>query len=795
MPESAQQDYFSFNLTVKNAMKKLILLFMVLTGHLVAQTSGTLSGFVYDASNGEALIGANVFIKENFRGSTTNLNGYFVIHRLSAGSYTLVCQYIGYQPYVQKILVNEHEKKSLVIRLKPESIEGEEIVITADSISTITRLFEKPVSQIELSGKEIGQIPFIAESDLLRSLQTLPGILPLSDFSSELYVRGGTPDQNLYLIDGTDVYNPDHAFGIFSTFNTDAIKKVEISKGGFGAEYGGRLSSVLHVTNLDGNREKFEGTASVGILAARTTLQMPIGKIGSVSGSIRRTYFDQTIAKMIDEIPDYYFYDGNLKAFFQINDHNHLTLSGYGGNDVLHLIFNEDSRDNAGFDYIWGNRTGSIRWTSVFSPQLFANFWITGSRFRSDFDFKEGTEFSEHNLIRDITLKTDMEYYYSHALTMRFGFEQKNLYGKYRQSFPGFRVDAGGKRTHYAAYMQGQWQPHEDWRIEPGLRLHYFDSEKNFFNADPRLTVKYRLNETSNLKGSTGIYHQYLFRIPRPFLVGIWTSADRYQKSSSAVHFILGYQQNVADLYQIEIETYLKNYHRIYTLNQQLIADAKPTYYDPDGTPVYADTRGNFHQGNGQSIGMELMIKKEGGPVTGWVGYSLAKTEYRFRAINNHKPFVPRHDRTSAINAVLNADIRNVLRSLRGERMKNHRSKWLLGINFVYTSGQPITLPGSIYYVSPTPDGFPGVALFPDEINAYRLPPYARMDVSLTWERRFSGWTLSPYVQIFNIGNRKNVWFISYQEKDINDPNLIRQKAKVINMFPFLPTAGFNVRF
>ncbi len=223
--------------------------------------------------------------------------------------------------------------------------------------------------------------------------------------------------------------------------------------------------------------------------------------------------------------------------------------------------------------------------------------------------------------------------------------------------------------------------------------------------------------------------------------------------------------------------------------------DVRPNYYDPDGTPVYTDTKGNFHKGNGESMGVELMIKKEKGAVTGWLGYSVAKTEYRFRAINGHKPFTPRHDRTNAVNAVLNIDIRNGIRSLKNLSQKSHKSKWLMGINYIYTSGQPITLPGSLYYMTPTPDGYPGSALYPGEINSYRLPYYSRMDLSLTWERRFKHWTFSPYVQIFNIGNRENVWFIQYQEKDVNDPNLIKQKAKTVNMFPLLPTFGINAKF
>jgi hypothetical protein len=223
------------------------------------------------------------------------------------------------------------------------------------------------------------------------------------------------------MIDGSDVYNPEHTFGIFSTFNTEAIKQVELSKGGFGAEYGGRLSSVLNVTNLDGNREEFEGTASISLLSTKTTLQAPLGKRGSLSGSIRRTYFDQTAARFIDDVPDYYFYDGNIKAFLELDDRNSLTISGYGGRDFLDVLFNTESTEETGVVTDWGNKTGSARWTRVFTPRLFSTFWLTGSRFSSDLVI-EAADVVERNFISDITLKGSLEHHRSRSLVTKFGF-------------------------------------------------------------------------------------------------------------------------------------------------------------------------------------------------------------------------------------------------------------------------------------------------------------------------------------------------------------------------------------
>ena len=421
----------------------IVFLAAFVTSVAIAQTNRTasVSGFIYDASNGEALIGANVFLENTLLGSSTNLNGYYVIPKIPAGESILIVDYIGYKQFKRKLFLTPGDMKVVTVSLEVGNIQMEKVVVTGEALTTSEKLFRKPISKIELTPRQIKQMPQVAEADLLRSLQTLPGILPISDFSSALYVRGGTPDQNLHLIDGTEIYNPEHAFGLFSTFNMDAIKKVELSKGGFGAQYGGRLSSILNVTNLDGNREEFEGTGSISLLSAKTTVQMPIGTVGSLSGSFRRTYFDKTIAKAIDNVPNYYFYDGNVKAFFDINDKNKLTISGYGGEDVLDLTFNNNSSEDVGFNYDWGNTTGSIRWTRVISPRLFANFWITGSRFESDFDFGDTVDFREKNFVSDFTFKGHFEYHLSRHFTTNFGFEQKNLHLIFLQDFPGGKIN------------------------------------------------------------------------------------------------------------------------------------------------------------------------------------------------------------------------------------------------------------------------------------------------------------------------------------------------------------------
>ncbi|MCC7429962.1 TonB-dependent receptor [bacterium] len=784
-------------------MKKIICLFccvLVLLNQVKAETNekkGTLNGFIYDASNGEALIGASVFLQELKIGGTTNVSGYYVVPKIASGDYTVVFQYLGYKTKAEKIKISAGEKKSVNINLEPEKLQAEEVLIVAEAetLKVSEKLFRREISKVELSPVQIKALPQVAEADLLRSLQTLPGILPLSDFSSALYVRGGTPDQNLYLLDGTDVYNPEHAFGIFSTFNTDAIRKVELSKGGFSADYGGRLSSILDITNLDGNRKEFEGSASISLLSAKTTLQTPLGNFGSLSGSFRRTYFDQTIAKSIDEVPDYYFYDGNLKAFLDLSPRNKLTISTYGGRDFLKVIFNNNATEKTGLNYDWGNKTGSIRWTSVFTPQLFGNFWVTGSRFTSDFDLGDAVAVSERNMVTDVTLKGNLEYHHSEKIDTKFGFEEKNLSVILKQDFPDGKIDVQEKPKHYVTYFTVTYKPNILWNVESGVRYNVFKSDKTFQNVEPRFSLKYKLTDTINLKAATGIYHQYLHRIPRFFISDIWTVSNSYQKESTSYHYILGFQQEIDKDYELEIETFYKVYKNIYSFDPTFMTDIKPGSYTEDNKPVYNNTKGLFNQGKGNSVGFEMLFRKDVGAFTGWLGYSFAKTNYRFQELNSNEEFSPRHDRTSTVNFVGNLDIKNGIRALKGKTAKKHSGKWVLGTNFVYSTGQPITTPGSAYFVNSTPPGNfqNGFDLYPSEINNFRLPAYIRFDASITYEKEFKTWSIAPYLQIYNLGNRKNIWFVSYEDKSTSET--IVQEVKTTPMFPLLPTIGVNFKF
>lgn len=783
----------------------LILSIICLCGaRLFAQQSrsGMVSGFVYDGTNGEAMIGATLIIKGTRIGTVTNGSGYFVINNVPSGKQTLVVSSIGFAKKSVKVNTADSIVSRLNIQLQPESVNLSEVVVTGDNMSTADKMYEAPVSKFELSGVEINATPKVIEADLLRALQTLPGITAVSDFSSGLYIRGGTADQNMFLIDGADVYNPDHAFGVFSTFNTNAIKKVEVYKGGFSSEYGGRLSSVIDVINLDGNRNRMEGIVSISLLSASTTLQVPVGSFGSVSGSFRRTYIDQTYAKWSDDVPNYYFYDGNLKGFFELSQRDKMSVSFFNSRDNLDYKMIKNSPDSPGLTYEWGNVTGSVNFKHLFSERLFASFWLTGSGFDSDFKITKIEDDASHNELTDYAIKASLEYYADNDISWKFGAEQKYLRFCYREDFSEGLIDFSNKARLTTVYGDLRYRPDALWEWDFGLRTSAYISDIKKINPEPRFSVKYRLTENSTIKFAAGRYFQYLNRLQQMFVASIWAGSDKNTKPSSSNHYILSYQRELSDAVSLELEGYYKTYANIYQFNQNLRADVSPGYYTAEGYPVYNSTKSIFTRGDGNTWGAEILLRKASGTITGWLSYTYSKTKYTFDGINQGNAYAPRHDRASVVNLVVNGDLGDILSGEFDAKPEKKSSRWSFGLNFMFATGQPITLPASVYFVKNIPDaqygvnndqGYPGYKLYPGTIDSYRLPAYARMDFSITYEKDYGSWSLAPYIQIYNVGNRKNVWFISYDNEVAG--NKINQTVDKFNMLPILPSIGVNVKF
>ena len=422
-------------------------------------------------------------------------------------------------------------------------------------------------------------------------------------------------------------------------------------------------------------------------------------------------------------------------------------------------------------------------------PDAFFKFLVTGSRFSSFLDF-EGFDATEENILNDITFKGNLEYHYSNDLYLNFGFEQKNFDIEYKNIAPGREIRVSPLRQHDVGYIASGWKPSKNWDLKGGLRFNYFNADKNFFTVEPRFAAKYRIDDKNTLKFSTGLYNQFLHRIPRFLIADIWTASGDELDPSTSGHFIFGYTTELIPGYQFEVETYFKSYQDIYSFNQNFAAEIEADRFNENDEPVFASGAPLLNRGDGHSVGFEILLRKDVGIVTGWVGYSLANTIHNISSINSGRDFEPRHDRTHTLNLITNFDLDNSFRWLYNEPLRQDSSQWKMGLSFVFSTGQPITEPGSAYLGITAPnDPKRDVYYHPTEINQIRLPYYARLDWSLTWTLLYKTWSMSPYLQIFNIGNRENVWFATYGYED-GMPEYEEQ-----TMFPLLPTIGINFEF
>jgi hypothetical protein len=791
---------------VQNLLLKILLIFIIYLPFSYSQSTGftTISGFVYDKSTGETLIGATVALngKGVKTGAYTNNNGFFVITEAPTGVDTINVSYIGYDPVKRIVKVAEEHSGLQKFYLTPSAYKIGEVVVTGDSTSFAQKAFDKPISSLSMTAQQVNSIPKIVLPDLLRALQSMPGITALSDFSSAVYIRGGTPDQNLYLIDGAQIYDPEHAFGIFSTFNTDAIKQVNVSKGGFGSQYGDRLSGVIDVIDNEGNRNNFQGTFDLSLIAGNLTMSVPLGSLGSISGSFRRTFIDQTIAKWNSNIPPYYFYDANLKAFLQLGDKDNLVLSYFKSVDNLNFQTEQGNPQSPTVLIDWGNTLGSLNWKHLFSDRLYSSFYATYSGFSSNFGITQVASINESNPLNDYTAREALTYYASNEFTLDAGAEYKKVDISFNRSSSSGLIDIFDNTHETSAYANLEWQPNPLWQVNAGLRFEQFQADTIYTHLDPRLSIKYKLSENSNLKFATGIYHQYMEAVEMPFSPDIWIPSDKNIHDSQAEHYIFGYEQQIGNLLDFETEIYYKKYKNVYIFNYNANAEISPSYYRADGTPVYSSTQNIFTRGDGDAYGLELLLRKDVGAVTGWLGYSYAIAKDIFDGVNQGGSFVPQQSRASVINFVLNGNVNSIFSGKWNEAPEKSSSEWILGLNFIFTSGQPITLPSSTYFVNtlpawnnydPTGQKLPSYQLYPGSIDSFRLPDYIRLDLSITWQKDYGSWSIAPYFQIFNVGNRKNVWFINYSSTGQN--GAIVQNITTETQLPFLPSLGVTVKF
>jgi hypothetical protein len=727
-----------------------------------AQIHRSINGFVRDKNNGESLPSANVMIKGLKIGTVTNNEGYFVLPDLPAGTFSVQISLLGYKTQTLPINTIDSQSITRTIQMESESLQEKEVVITGDRLQEQKAI---QTSYLTFKGPELSSIPSVGEADVFRALKVLPGVKAVSEISSGLFVRGGSADQNLILLDGTVVYNPSHLFGLFSTFNNDAIKDVQLMKGGYPAEYGGRLSSVLNVTNIDGDRVNMHGKGSVSLISTRLTGEGPIGN-GSWFISGRRTYFDQLV-KLVgrdagkNALPLYYFYDANMKLNQDFGLNDKISIVGYFGKDDMDFKL---GRGEMKLDMNWGNTTVSGKWTHIFSPKVFSNFNITYSKYLASTGIKlSGFDYTQGNSIQDISLKSDINFYPTNDHLVKFGV----WLSKYRityieQAGEGDKYEFISNPSQISLYAQDEWNVSPLLKFQTGVHAEY-QTLTHSTSVGPRFSTRYFLNENLALKFATGLYYQYLNAIPigdasgfSPF--DIWVPIDDKMRPSRSIDFVLGLETELIQNHPLSIEGYYKTYK-----------DVLYWIGEPTRTKNINEL---FYVGTGRAFGAEFFFQRRLGDLTGSISYTLAWTYRTFPDLNSGKEFMPKYDRRHDLSVIGNYQIAET---------------WKLGFVFTYSTGQSFTA-GVARYTVQTPVGNMKDIL-PGDLYNYRLSPYHRMDVSITKRTTFFGLKGSWYVQIYNIYNHENVWYRQF------DTDKNPTKITDITLLPFIPTFGIDFEF
>ncbi len=737
-------------------------------GDAVAQDRASVSGFVRDSATGETLLLANILVVGTSGGTATNTAGYYTLTGLAPGSYTLRFSYIGYQEREESIDLEPGEKLRLNVSLDPEGYVVGEVLITARAE---TEEEARSLGVAQLKTDLVRSLPAVLEADVFRSLQLLPGVKAASDYSSGLYVRGGSPDQTLILIDRTTVYNPSHFFGFFSTFNPDAVKDVRLYKGGYPAEYGGRLGAVVDIYNKDGNRNETRGRLSVGLLASRAIVEGPYSR-GSWMLAVRRSTLEPLLSVLqdqdIDGIPErFYFVDANGKVNLDLSDNDRLSASFYAGQDKLLLPFLED----ASVDLAYGNRTFSTNWTHIFSDRLFSNFTVTSSRYFSRPEFEiAGTPIRRSNNVYDQSVKGDFEFIAGSDHQVSGGFWTGIFTFRLRDEFD--EQESLFKRiqsAYGAAYIQDTYRPNTLWKLTGGLRANYF-AEGSYLRLEPRFSVEREISNGSRLQVGYGRYYQFLTLISNELFTGsdIWLTTAEDVPPAFGDQFVAGYKTGIGKNLRVDLELYYRSMRELFELDPRL----------PDASGLdYGDL---FRFGEGFSYGSEIFLEKPSGRLSGFAGYTFGITRRRypdFPNIGDFEYYPPKYDRTHDLNMVASYRL---------------SSRWTLSGVFAASTGQAYTRPRSQYRTLDNPLGSDVKDVLVSPFNEARLPAYHRLDVGASLFGRFFGFAdYELQLQVLNVYNRRNIWFYFFEFEDDNTVS----RTEVPQIPVPIPNISFTLNF
>lgn len=765
---------------MKKLLIKTLLIFILgplsITGVLAQKF--TISGTIRDAKTGEELIGASTIVKElTGVGVTCNEYGFYSM-TLKTGTYTLKTSFVGYNDVLNTVKLDKDVKLDIKLTSGQEL---EVVTISAKKENENVTKAQMGVEKLDIA--DIAKIPVIfGEKDILKTIQLLPGVKSAGEGNSGFFVRGGSSDQNLILLDEAPVYNASHLLGFFSTFNSDAIKDVTLIKGNSPAQYGGRLASVLDVKMNEGNDKNYQVKGGIGLISSRLSVEGPIQKEKSsflITG--RRTYADV----FLQASPDFkgnqlYFYDLNAKANYRINESNRVFLSGYFGRDVLGL------GSTAGID--WGNKTGTLRWNSIVNKKLFSNTSLIYSDYNYKIKFGTGDNvFNINSEIKDINLKQEFQYFPNTENSWRFGFNTIH-HTLTPSSFTGDSLATKAKESRFALenaiYANNSYTITPKLNVDYGLRLSSYsilggdtyntyagdvlkdkvvlkDGEwgKTYVNLEPRVALSYKIGDNSSLKTAYGRNTQNLHLLSNSTAASptdSWIGNSYNIKPEIADQVSAGYFRNFDDnKFEFSAEIYYKD------MQNQV------DYKNGADIQTAPDVESELLYGKGRAYGLELYLKKKTGRFTGWISYTLSKTERQIEGINNGNWYNAKQDRTHDLSIVGMFDL---------------TKKWSLAATFVYYTGNAVTFPSGKYNVNGN------TILLYSERNGYRMPAYHRLDFSATKETKRGSWNFSLY----NVYGRENAYQITFKDDPKDATKTIAEQTA---LFKWVPSVTYNFKF
>ncbi len=770
----------------------------------------SVSGYISDAASGEKIIGATLTTSDNIHYAISNSYGYYILSlNPSNDSVSLKASYVGFSP--SAITIKPDRNLKIDFDLDSRNILNE-VVVNAEKTAVYER--RKEMSIVTVPVAKVTVMPSIGgESDLLKSLQLMPGIQSGNEASSSLYVRGGSPDQNLMVIDDVPVYYVNHLGGFVSTFNSDAIKSMKLVKGGFPSQYGSRLSSVLDVRMKEGNMKEFHGNGMIGVIASKIMVEGPIKKdTTSYMLSVRRFMYDLitrplTKAFSIDGTSvGYHFYDLNAKINHIISPTDRLYLSFYSGGDKI-LTRKKTQTDLNKMTLEWGNILGSFRWNHLYSDRLFSNITLYSTRYRLSNDFintftrdkiKEKTSSGYWSGIVDLSVKADFDYFVNQNYKVKFGGTSICHYfnpntTSYHSVENSAAVDTsfGSKKQkgfENAAYLENEISVGTRFFTNIGLRLtDYQTQNRNFFSVEPRFLSTFTIGENALLKASYSQMNQYIHLLTGsgPNMQNdIWVPVTDVIKPSLSKQFAFGLERTFRNgMYEVSLEVYHKTMNNLISYK-----DGVATLSSVSDWQTQVETNGT-----GKSYGLEFLLQKIKGPITGWIAYTYSKTTRQFENKNNGKPYPFKYDRTHDISIVY---------------LQKIKSNIQFSATWVYGTGNPYTLASGKYKMMPeiineliNESNYLNYGQVYDDLNSYRMRAYHKLDVGINFNKTVKRGVRTWSINIYNLYNRQNPYYYfldttyQFDQQGQVIPGLTRTVLKQQSYFPIIPSFSYSFRF